>query len=66
MNHFDILAATIGVPLAKDALRELRAAGYIIVRRGAIGQAQREAVAAYREDNASIPMQQPGGGVGPF
>lgn len=66
-THFDVLAAAIGVPLAKDALRELREAGYIIVRKGAIGQAQREAyyealedvrMGLVRADNGNEPQRQ--------
>ena len=42
----------VGAPaLAVQCVAALRAAGYLIVREGAIGAAQREAVAAYREDN---------------
>lgn len=40
---------------ATHAINMLRDAGYIIVRRGAIGEAQREAVAQYREDNDNKP-----------
>lgn len=48
--HFDVLAETIGVPLAKDAVRELRAAGFIIVRHDAIRLAQAHA----RADNDPV------------
>lgn len=45
----------IGAPaLAVQCVAALRAAGWIIVREGALGAAQREAVAAYREDNDNM------------
>ena len=36
-----------------DIIEALNTAGYIIVRKGAVGQAQREAVAQYQEDAAN-------------
>jgi hypothetical protein len=36
--------------LAAQVVAGLNTAGYIIVEKGSIGRAQREAVAAYRED----------------
>jgi hypothetical protein len=45
----------VGAPaLALQCASALRAAGWIIVREGSIGAAQREAVAAYREDNDNV------------
>lgn len=46
----EILAQDVGIMRADELISQLRAAGYIIVRKGAIGQAQREAVAQWRED----------------
>lgn len=51
-THIDALTTVYGKLWADSIVRTLRAAGFIIVRKGAIGQAQREAVAAYREDLA--------------
>lgn len=43
----------IGAPaLAAQCVAALRASGWIIVRKGAIGEAQREAVRQWEEDNA--------------
>lgn len=45
----------VGAPaLAVQCVSALRAAGWIIVRHDAIRLAQREAVAAYREDNDNM------------
>lgn len=47
-------AAYPGAPaLAVQLVAALRAAGWIVVKEGAIAAAQREAVAAYREDNGN-------------
>ena len=53
MTPRNTLAEHYGIMQADEIVEQLRAAGYIIVRKGAIGQAQREAVAAWREDNAN-------------
>lgn len=49
-----------GAPaLAVQCVAALRAAGWIVVREGALGRAQREAVAAYLEDTEK-PRVPPG------
>lgn len=58
-SHFEVIEKTLRAAGAKDGahaaarntISDLNAAGYIIVSKGAIGAAQREAVAQYKEDN---------------
>lgn len=49
--HFETLADVYGKGWAENITRVLDDAGYIIVPKGAIGAAQREAVAQYKEDD---------------
>lgn len=51
MTPLTALATEYGAMKADEIVSVLRAAGYIIVDKGAIGRAQREAVAQVREDN---------------
>lgn len=50
----EVLAAAYGKLWADSVVRVLRTSGYIIVRKGAIGMAQDEAVRQYKADNDNL------------
>jgi len=52
----DVIATHVGRITASMIIDSLHDAGYIIVERGAIGRAQREAVRQYQEDNDNRPL----------
>lgn len=49
-SHFSVLAMEYGTMKADEIMSVLRASGYIVVERGAIGRAQREAYYEALED----------------
>lgn len=50
MSPKDVIAGRIGQARAAALIEDLLEAGFVIVDRGAIGRAQREAVAQFKED----------------
>ena len=50
-SHFEALEKVYGKLWADSIVRTLRNAGFLIIEKGAIGKAQREAVRQYQEDN---------------
>lgn len=54
MTSYEVIADYVGAAKAYEVVADLNRAGYIIVDKGAIGRAQREAVAAHCEDLMSV------------